>query len=117
MDLTWSQVFIALAYCDNGCPVIGLALSKGRNRVGVFLHLRTETDPVSETLCFFHSYLGKHPDDGQSSKTQYLCDEFIFKPFILSLVSTSTVLLFLEIFISYCRHMPIYYVFLGARNT
>jgi hypothetical protein len=28
------------------------ALSKGPNRVGVFPHLRTETDPVSETLCF-----------------------------------------------------------------
>jgi hypothetical protein len=27
-------------------------LSKGPNRVGVFPHLRTETDPVSETLCF-----------------------------------------------------------------
>jgi hypothetical protein len=30
-----------------------LALSKGPNRVGVSLHLRTETDPVSETSCFF----------------------------------------------------------------
>jgi hypothetical protein len=30
-----------------------LALSKGPNWVGVFPHLRTETDPVSETLCFF----------------------------------------------------------------
>jgi hypothetical protein len=30
-----------------------LALSKGPNRVGVFPpHLRMETDPVSETLCF-----------------------------------------------------------------
>jgi hypothetical protein len=29
-----------------------LALSKGPNWVGVFPHLRTETDPVSETLCF-----------------------------------------------------------------
>jgi hypothetical protein len=26
---------------------------QGPNRVGVFPHLRTETDPVSETLCFF----------------------------------------------------------------
>jgi hypothetical protein len=30
-----------------------LALSKGPNRVGVFPHLRTETDPVSETLYVF----------------------------------------------------------------
>jgi hypothetical protein len=25
---------------------------KGPNRVGVSLHLKTETDPVSETSCF-----------------------------------------------------------------
>jgi hypothetical protein len=30
-----------------------LALSKGPNRVGVFPHLRMETDPVFEKLCFF----------------------------------------------------------------
>jgi hypothetical protein len=28
-----------------------LALSKGPNRVGVFPHLKPETDPVSETSC------------------------------------------------------------------
>jgi hypothetical protein len=44
-----------------------LALSKGPNRVGVFPpHLRTETDPVSETLCFLVS---RRPDDEQSPKT------------------------------------------------
>jgi hypothetical protein len=33
------------------CPSSGI-LKNGLNRVGVFLpHLRTETDPVSETLC------------------------------------------------------------------
>jgi hypothetical protein len=33
--------------------LIGPALSKGSNRVGTSLpSLRTETDPVSETLCF-----------------------------------------------------------------
>jgi hypothetical protein len=32
---------------------LGLALSKGPNRIGFFPHLRTETDPVSETSCFF----------------------------------------------------------------
>jgi hypothetical protein len=43
-----------------------LALSKGPNRVGVFRHhLRTETDPVSETLC---SVVFRIPDDGQSPK-------------------------------------------------
>jgi hypothetical protein len=30
-------------------------------------HLRTETDPVSETFCFLVSRI---PDDGQSPKTQ-----------------------------------------------
>jgi hypothetical protein len=49
-----------------------LALSKGPNRVGVFPHLRTETDPVSETLCFSLLFR-KNPGDGQSPKTQYLC--------------------------------------------
>jgi hypothetical protein len=49
-----------------------LALSKGPNRVGVFPHLRRETDPVSETLCFF-IIISKNPDDGQGPKTQYLC--------------------------------------------
>jgi hypothetical protein len=34
-----------------------LALSKGPNRVGVSLHLRTETDPVSETSYFSSNYL------------------------------------------------------------
>jgi hypothetical protein len=33
-----------------------LALSKGPNRVGVSLHLRTETDPVSERSCFSSNY-------------------------------------------------------------
>jgi hypothetical protein len=41
-----------------------LALSKGQNRVGVSTsHLRTETDTVSETLCFLVTRI---PDDGQS---------------------------------------------------
>jgi hypothetical protein len=34
-----------------------LALSKGPNRVGVSLHLRTKRDPVSETSCFSSNYL------------------------------------------------------------
>jgi hypothetical protein len=46
-----------------------LALSKGPNRVGVspLPHLRTETDPVSETLCFLVSRI---LDNGQSPKPQ-----------------------------------------------
>jgi hypothetical protein len=41
------------------CPVTEVRSSEGPNRVGVFPHLRMETDPVSETLFFFHCYLGK----------------------------------------------------------
>jgi hypothetical protein len=45
-----------------------LALSKGPNWVGVFLsHLKTETDPVSETSC---PLLPKIPEDGKSPKPQ-----------------------------------------------
>jgi hypothetical protein len=47
MDSAWSQVFIICVICDIGCPVI-----EGPNRIGFFPHLRTETDPVSETSCF-----------------------------------------------------------------
>jgi hypothetical protein len=46
----------------------GLAPSMGSSRVRVFLpHLRVETDPVSETLCFIVSRI---QDDGQSPKVQ-----------------------------------------------
>jgi hypothetical protein len=34
-----------------------LALSKGSNRIGVSPHLRTETDPASETSCLFFFFL------------------------------------------------------------
>jgi hypothetical protein len=45
-----------------------LALSKGPNRVGVSPpHLRTETDPVSETMCFLAFRIS---DDEQSPETQ-----------------------------------------------
>jgi hypothetical protein len=40
--------------------VFGLCPSSG-------IHLRTETDPVSETLC---SLVFRIPDDGQNPKTQ-----------------------------------------------
>jgi hypothetical protein len=42
------------------------ALSKGSNRVGVSLHLKTETDPVSETSCFSSNYL----KSGQWTKSE-----------------------------------------------
>jgi hypothetical protein len=45
-----------------------LALSKGPNRVYVFpLHMRTETDPVSQTL---FPQLFRIPNDGESPETQ-----------------------------------------------
>jgi hypothetical protein len=43
-----------------------LALSKRPNRVGVSPHLRTETDPVSETSCFSSNYL----DSGRWTKSE-----------------------------------------------
>jgi hypothetical protein len=45
-----------------------LALSKVPNRVVVSPHLRTETDPVSETLCFL---LFRILNDGHSPETRY----------------------------------------------
>jgi hypothetical protein len=51
----------------NHCRWLRLALSKGPNTVGVSPpHLRTETDPVSEMLCFL---VFRIPDDGPSPKT------------------------------------------------
>jgi hypothetical protein len=54
--------------------MIEISSSKGPNRVGVFHlplpHLRTETDPVSETFCF---QVSRIPDHGQSPKTQEFC--------------------------------------------
>jgi hypothetical protein len=45
-----------------------LDVSKGPNRVGVSsLHLRMETDSVSETLC---SLVCRIPDNGRSPETQ-----------------------------------------------
>jgi hypothetical protein len=47
---------------------VGSALSKWPNRVGVILpHQRTETDPVSEMLCFLVSRI---LDDEQSPNTR-----------------------------------------------
>jgi hypothetical protein len=45
-----------------------LALSMGPNWVGILPpHLRTETDPASETSCFLFL---RRPDDGETPKTQ-----------------------------------------------
>jgi hypothetical protein len=65
-----------------------LVLSKRPNEVGVFspVHLRTETDPVSETSRFLFSRIW---DDGKSPKTQqfYLS----FGVMLLLLMMTITV--------------------------
>jgi hypothetical protein len=42
-------------------------ISKGPNRVCVFPHLMTETDPVSETSCFSSNYL----ESGRWTKSEY----------------------------------------------
>jgi hypothetical protein len=55
-------------------PVID---SKGSNRVGFFPHLRTETDPVSETLCSFRSYL----ESGRWTKSENPVSVNIFNIF------------------------------------
>jgi hypothetical protein len=50
-------------------PVIEVSSFKGPNWVHVSRsHLRTETDPVSETLCFLVFSI---PDEGQSPETQW----------------------------------------------
>jgi hypothetical protein len=57
-------------YIINLSGPVRLALSKGPDRVYVSLsplHLRAETDPVSETLCFLIFII---PDDGHSPETQ-----------------------------------------------
>jgi hypothetical protein len=51
---------------EGGGPMVEVTLSKGPNKVAVSPHLRTETDPVSETLCF---PVFRIPGNGQSLKT------------------------------------------------
>jgi hypothetical protein len=46
---------------------IEAVFSKGPNRVSPFLHVKTGTDRVSETLCFLEFRI---PDVGQSPETQ-----------------------------------------------
>jgi hypothetical protein len=60
-----------------GVQWLRLALSKGPNRVGVSLHLRTETDPISETSCFFSS---NYLESGRWTKSEnpiILCVVFL----------------------------------------
>jgi hypothetical protein len=49
-DLTLYHVFIIGRLYNTVCPVIGVSISKGPNRVGVSLLLRTETDSFFEAL-------------------------------------------------------------------
>jgi hypothetical protein len=60
------QVAAALSLEEENLVHAEQALSEGLNRVGVFPHLRTETDPVSETLFFLVSRI---LEDGQNPKT------------------------------------------------
>jgi hypothetical protein len=50
-------IFMEIGFVELQKPIhsLKLPLSKGPNRVSSFPHLKTETDPVSETL--FSSYL------------------------------------------------------------
>jgi hypothetical protein len=69
ISITGQQWLNSCVNLTEGVQWLRLALSKGSNWVGVFspLHLRTETDPVSETSCFLFSTI---PDDERSPKIQ-----------------------------------------------
>jgi hypothetical protein len=62
---------VKLISVDLQSSAIGIATGCGLDDrgvgVGAPLHLWTETDPVSETLCFL---VYRIPDDGQSPETQ-----------------------------------------------
>jgi hypothetical protein len=70
-------VHLLRIYCVDGCIIILYSntqqdvnnkdLPKGPNRVPSPTRLRTETHPVSETLCFL---VVRIPDDGHISKIQ-----------------------------------------------
>jgi hypothetical protein len=69
----WCPAWILLSVTMGFLPNLnfvneGLAIFKGPNKVDVSTHLKTETHPVSETLCFIASRI---LDDGQSPQTQY----------------------------------------------
>jgi hypothetical protein len=64
-------MFQKLDVCKTLCSLVQvqrlrLALSKGPNKVFPTPHLRTETDPVSETL---FSLVFRIPDDGQGYRS------------------------------------------------
>jgi hypothetical protein len=54
-EVTISRFYrvLTMVYNTQNYWGLRLALSKGPNRIGVSPHLRTETDPVSETSCLF----------------------------------------------------------------
>jgi hypothetical protein len=82
-----------------------LALSKGPNTKYVSSpHLRTETDPLSETLCFLVSRI---PDDGQSPKTQQF-----WVPAFAHSVYMVLLLLYVVISFYFGRKFPTYFYFL-----
>jgi hypothetical protein len=59
------------------CPQwLRFALPKGPNKIGVSSsHLKAETDPISETVCFL---VFRIPDDGQSRETPVLLNLCLF---------------------------------------
>jgi hypothetical protein len=59
------QKWVSGIFLGGGSKVIEVS-SKGSNRVSPYSHLRTETDLISETLCFL---VIRIPDDGQSPET------------------------------------------------
>jgi hypothetical protein len=68
-ELAWSQVIKWVVQW------LWLALSRGPKWADVLLpHLRTETDPVSETSCFLVSRI---PDEGQSPKNPVIPNNWL----------------------------------------
>jgi hypothetical protein len=52
---TFLYMFMETGFMELQKPahLLRLPLSKGPNRVSIFPHLKTETDPVSETFCSY----------------------------------------------------------------
>jgi hypothetical protein len=82
--LRWGETPTLLGPSERVVQWLRLTLSKGPNRVGVSLHLRMETDPVSETSCFLSS---NSLESGQWTKSE---NPLILYTTILSCVFMTT---------------------------
>jgi hypothetical protein len=77
--MMYTQNYCFFGLCPSSGQVTELALFEGLDRVGVFPHLRMETDPVSEMLCFLVSRIldnGRSPKISNSEWDESLGDSF-----------------------------------------